>query len=94
MGNCALHVRYTVKPGMRSAFVKDVLDSGLLDKVRRENSCLEYRCYCSAKKESLALLLKMDFASLPASLSRATAYGSVDGNQNRSVQKTHVEKLD
>ena len=55
MGNCALHVRYTVKPGMRSAFVKDVLDSGLLDKVRRENSCLEYRCYCSAKKESLAL---------------------------------------
>lgn len=94
MGNCALHVRYTVKPGMRNAFVKDVLDSGLLDEVRRENGCLEYCYYCSAKKESLALLLKMDFASLPASLSRATAYGSVDGNQNRSVQETHVEKLD
>ena len=35
MGNCALHVRYTVKPGMRSAFVKDVLDSGLLEVVSR-----------------------------------------------------------
>lgn len=58
MGNCVLHVRYTVKPGMRNAFVKDVLDSGLLDEVRRENGCLEYCYYCSAEEEDLVLLLE------------------------------------
>lgn len=58
MSNYVLHVRYTVKPGMRNAFVKDVLDSGLLDEVRRENGCLEYCYYCSRRKRTLFFSLK------------------------------------
>ncbi|MFQ9742472.1 MAG: putative quinol monooxygenase [Slackia sp.] len=95
MGNCVLHVRYTVKPGMRNAFVKDVLDSGLLDEVRRENGCLEYCYYCSAEEEDLVLLLeKWTSQACQQAHFEQPHTTTLMEIKNRYVQETHVERFD
>lgn len=95
MSNYVLHVRYTVKPGMRNALVKDVLDSGLLDEVRRENGCLEYCHYCSAEEENLVLLLEKwtSQACQQAHLEQPHTATLME-IKNRYVQETHVERFD
>ncbi len=47
MEELTLTVVYTSKPGMREAFVQEVLKSGILEKIRAEEGCISYDYYAS-----------------------------------------------
>lgn len=47
MEELTLTVVYTSKPGMREAFVQEVLKSGILEKIRAEEGCIAYDYYAS-----------------------------------------------
>lgn len=44
-----LNVTYTMKPGMRDTFLKEVQAQGILDAVRQEDGCLQY-AYCPRRR--------------------------------------------
>lgn len=56
MRSCWLLVTYTAKPGMRDAFLQQVLASGIPDKIRAEEGCLRYTYYRSAEHPDEILL--------------------------------------
>lgn len=58
MQNLLLFVTYTAKPGMRDRFVQEIFESGVLEKIRREDGCLGYDYYLSAEKEDEILLIE------------------------------------
>lgn len=94
MKDFVLHVRYIVKPGMRDTFVKDVLDSGLLDEVRRENGCLEYHYYCSTEEEDLVFLLERWTSRHCQQVHLEQPHtATLMKIKNRYVQETRVEEL-
>ena len=47
MEELTLTVVYTAKPGMRQAFVDEVVARGILDKIRAEEGCIAYDYYAS-----------------------------------------------
>ncbi len=47
MEELTLTVVYTSKPGMRQAFVEEVVARGILDKIRAEKGCIAYDYYAS-----------------------------------------------
>ena len=49
-------VTYTMLPGQRDAFLQMMRESGILDQIRREEGCLDYR-YCLPEEEDGTLLL-------------------------------------
>ena len=53
-----LNVTYTMKPGMRETFLKDVQSQGILDAVRREEGCLEYAYYLPVEENDTLLLVE------------------------------------
>lgn len=53
-----LNVIYTMKPGMRDTFLKEVQDQGILDAVRGEDGCLQYAYYIPAQEDNTLLLVE------------------------------------
>ena len=51
-----LNVTYTMKPGMREVFLKEV--QGILDTVRREDGCLAYAYYLPVEEDDTLLLVE------------------------------------
>ena len=51
-----INVTYTMKPGMRENFLKEVRDQGILDCVRREDGCLQYAYYLPVEDDNTLLL--------------------------------------
>ena len=49
-------VTYTMLPGQRDAFLQMMRESGILDQIRREEGCLDYR-YDLPEEEDGTLLL-------------------------------------
>ncbi|MEE0435009.1 MAG: antibiotic biosynthesis monooxygenase [Peptococcaceae bacterium] len=47
MEELTLTIVYTTKPGMRQAFIDDIVKEGLLDKIRAEEGCIAYDYYAS-----------------------------------------------
>ena len=37
-----LHVKYQAKPGRREAFLKEILESGILEQIQKEDGYLGY----------------------------------------------------
>ena len=58
MKELILCVTYTTKPGMGDAFVRDVLEQGILEATRREEGCLGYEYYRSVDRADEVLLLE------------------------------------
>ena len=54
-----LNVTYTMKPGMRDTFLKEVQAQGILDAVRQEDGCLQYAYYLPAQEDDTLLLVEM-----------------------------------
>ena len=52
-----LNVTYTMKPGMRDTFLKEVQAQGILDAVRQEG-CLQYAYYLPAQEDDTLLLVE------------------------------------
>jgi quinol monooxygenase YgiN len=58
-----LLVTYTVRPGMTQAFLSAVEQSGILDKIHREDGCLRYEYAAAAQTPERVFLLE-SWASL------------------------------
>ena len=44
-------VTYTMLPGQRDAFLQMMRESGILDQIRREEGCLDYRYYLPEEED-------------------------------------------
>ena len=53
-----INVTYTMKPGMRDTFLKEVRDQGILDAVRGEEGCVQYAYYLPAEEDGTLLLVE------------------------------------
>lgn len=53
-----LNVTYTMKPGQRETFLKEVQAQGILDAVRREDGCLQYAYYLPVEEDDTLLLVE------------------------------------
>lgn len=53
-----LNVTYTMKPGMRDTFLKEVQAQGILDAVRQEDGCMQYAYYLPVEEDDTLLLVE------------------------------------
>ena len=53
-----LYVRYQAKDGCREAFVREIVEAGILTLIREEPGCLAYDYYFSAQDENEVLLIE------------------------------------
>ena len=51
-------VTYTMLPGQRDAFLQMMRESGILDEIRREEGCLDYRYYLPEEEDGTLLLVE------------------------------------
>ena len=51
-------VTYTMLPGQRDAFLQMMRESGILDQIRREEGCLDYRYYLPEEEDRTLLLVE------------------------------------
>ena len=51
-------VTYTMLPGQRDAFLQMMRESGILDQIRREEGCLDYRYYLPEGEDGTLLLVE------------------------------------
>ena len=51
-------VTYTMLPGQRDAFLRMMRESGILDQIRREEGCLDYRYYLPEEEDGTLLLVE------------------------------------
>ena len=51
-------VSYTMLPGQRDAFLQMMRESGILDQIRREEGCLDYRYYLPEEEDGTLLLVE------------------------------------
>ena len=51
-------VTYTMLPGQRDAFLQMMRESGILDQIRREEGCLDYRYYLPEEEDGILLLVE------------------------------------
>lgn len=51
-------VTYTMLPGQRDAFLQMMRESGILDQIRREEGCLDYRYYLPEEENGTLLLVE------------------------------------
>ena len=51
-------VTYTRRPGQRDAFLQMMRESGILDQIRREEGCLDYRYYLPEEEDGTLLLVE------------------------------------
>ena len=58
MSTLTLLVTYTALPGQRDNFLREVDESGLPERVRREGGCLKYDYYRSVDNENQILLVE------------------------------------
>ena len=58
MEELKLYVVYHAKPGGREAFVRQVVEEGILTAIRAEDGCLAYDYYFSAQDENELLLIE------------------------------------
>ena len=53
-----INVTYTMKPGMRDTFLKEVQAQGIQAAVRREDGCLQYDYYLPVEEDNTLLLVE------------------------------------
>ena len=53
-----LQVTYTMRPGKREDFLKDVRESGLLEDIRKEDGCQGYAYYLPEEEDGTLLLIE------------------------------------
>ena len=58
MEELTLTIVYTSKPGMRETFVEEVVNAGLLEKIRAEEGCIAYDYYASEDNTDRLMLIE------------------------------------
>ncbi|MBS7219381.1 MAG: antibiotic biosynthesis monooxygenase [Oscillospiraceae bacterium] len=51
-------VTYTMHPGQRDAFLQMMRESGILEQIRQEEGCLDYRYYLPEEEDGTLLLVE------------------------------------
>lgn len=58
MEELVLTVKYNCKPGMREAFLRTLVERGIVTAIRSEDGCLCYDYYLSVQDENVILLVE------------------------------------
>lgn len=58
MESFMLNVTYTAKPGCRENFVREAIDSGIVDTIRQEDGYIRYDYFYSAHDDNTILLIE------------------------------------
>lgn len=58
MDNFKICVIYTTRPDSREAFVEELIASGVLESIRKEDGCIRYEYYYSAEDECKLVLFE------------------------------------
>ncbi len=58
MSNIIFLVTYTAMPGKRQAYLHELADTGILNKIRAEHGCLGYDFYESTDQSDILLLVE------------------------------------
>lgn len=58
MEELILTVKYNCKPGMREAFLRTLVERGIVTAIRSEDGCLCYDYYLSVQDENVILLVE------------------------------------
>ena len=53
-----INVIYTMKPGQREVFLKEVQAQDILEAVRREDGCMQYAYYLPVEEDDTLLLVE------------------------------------
>ena len=54
-----IHVTYRAKPGRGRAFVRQITEQGLRERILAEDGCLRYDYYISCEREDTVLLVEL-----------------------------------
>lgn len=73
-----LCVRYMTKPGCREAFLRQLVEEGILDAIRQEEGCLRYDYYLSVQQAEEILLLEQ---------------WQTEAQQQRHLRAPHMDRL-
>ena len=94
MDMTVLHVYYTCKKGMAREFVSALKDSGLQEKVRAEDGCLQYDYHISCELPDTVVLLEKwrDAAALERHLAQPHM-ADIGQVKDRFVDSTTLEKF-
>ena len=86
-----VNVTYTMKPGMRDTFLKEVRDQGVLDAVRHEDGCIQYAYFLPTEEDGTLLLAERwrDWAAQQAHLA-TPPYGQA-GRDQGAVRHRHQD---
>lgn len=94
MQNLILFVTYTTNPGMREAFIQEVLKSGILEKIRCESGCLGYEYYRSVSRADEILLVEKWESEEHQTLHLKQPHMEILASiKNRHVSDTRVDKI-
>lgn len=89
-----LFVIYTAKSGMREAFLKDVVSSGVLDKILAERGCLRYEYFASVQNpDTLMLVEKWENAELQKIHMTQPHMLELREIKNKYIESTEIGKL-
>lgn len=94
MEHVILHVFYHCKSEMAREFVQTLKDSGLQEKVRSEDGCLQYDYHISCEEPDTVVLLEKwrDAAALEAHLAQPHM-AEIGRVKEQFVERTALEKF-
>ena len=89
-----LLVTYQMKAGMRNAFLQEVAQAGILEKIRQERGCLQYAYFLSAEDpDSLLLIEKWESPELQQAHLMQPHMEKLKEIKPRFVEQTIVEQI-
>ena len=93
MNQLLLCVTYTIKSGMRDEFIREVLSSGVVEKIHKEKGCLGYAYYRPVLEEDSVLLVeKWDNEASQRAHLKQPHMETLKSIKERYVVDTHLEK--
>lgn len=88
-----INVIYTMRPGQREVFLKEVQAQGILEAIRREDGCMQYAYYLPVEEDDTLLLVERwrDQAAQQAHL--ATPPHGRPGQNQGAVRGSHPDHI-
>lgn len=88
-----LCVSYTAKPGKKELFVKEIENSGILEKIRKEAGCLGYDYFYPASgNEKILLVEKWESEELQQAHLKQAHMEELKAIKDKYIKDTSVEK--
>ena len=85
-----INVIYTMKPGQREAFLKEVQAQGILEAVRREDGCMQYTYYLPVEEDDTCCWWSAGGTRLPSRPIWPPTYGRSGQIKEQCVVRTQI----